>query len=177
MRVDPRTGWTFYKPARRNLSPSSPSSSSAKWDSNHWTRRSWNSWHSSRSDHSWIFLRQDQFWLTGRNFPTTDRVCRQNTHWHDTFVHVQRITERSAQVQSLITRGSSRLPWCVKSSLSSHRHVAHVAALATEHVHTISFTYITCLPTIFSLTVLSNLDPEWIGPWSPARDTAEWRIQ
>ena len=46
------------------------------------------------------------------------------------------------------TRGSSRLCWCVKSSLSSWRHVSHVAALATEHLYTISLTYITCLPTI-----------------------------
>ena len=51
-----------------------------------------------------FFLRKDQFRLTGRNFPTTDGVWRQNTHSHDTFVHVQRITERSAQVQSLTTR-------------------------------------------------------------------------
>ena len=50
--VDPRTGWRFYKPARGNLSPSSPSSSSTNWESNHWTTRSWNSWHSSRSDNS-----------------------------------------------------------------------------------------------------------------------------
>ena len=39
-----------------------------------------------------------------KSFPTTDGVCRQNTDSHDKFVHVQRITERSAQVQSLITR-------------------------------------------------------------------------
>ena len=50
--VGPRTGWRFYKPARGNLSPSSRSSSSTNRDSNTWTTRSWNSWHSSRSDHS-----------------------------------------------------------------------------------------------------------------------------
>ena len=38
------------------------------------------------------------------------------------------------------TRGSSRLPWCVKSSVSSQLHVSHVAALATEHFYTISLT-------------------------------------
>ena len=38
------------------------------------------------------------------NFPTTDGGCRQNTHSHDTDVHVQLITERSAQEQSLTTR-------------------------------------------------------------------------
>ena len=46
----------FYTPARRNLSPSSPSSSSTNRERNNWTTRSWNSWHSSRSDltdHSW----------------------------------------------------------------------------------------------------------------------------
>ena len=55
------------------------------------------------------------------------------------------------------TRGSSRLTWCVKSSLSSQRHVSHVAAVATEHLHTISLTNITCPPTIFSLADLSRV--------------------
>ena len=41
--VDPRTGWRFYKAARRNLSLSSPSSSFTNWDSNHSTTRSGNS--------------------------------------------------------------------------------------------------------------------------------------
>ena len=41
--VDPRTGWRFFEPARRSLSLSSPAFSSMDC---------WNSWHSSRSDHS-----------------------------------------------------------------------------------------------------------------------------
>ena len=41
----------------------------------------------------------------------------------------------------------------VKSSLSSQRRVSYVAALVTEHFHTIS---LTCLLTIFSLSVLQN---------------------
>ena len=40
------------KPARGNLSPSSPSSSFSNWEINHWTTRSWNSRHSWWSDHS-----------------------------------------------------------------------------------------------------------------------------
>ena len=59
--------------------------------------------------------------------------------------------------------GSSLLPWCVTSNLSSQRHVSYVAALATELFYTISLTNITCLPTIFSLTVLFYLGPFWIG--------------
>ena len=50
--VDPRTDWRFYNIARGNLSLSSPSSSSTNWERNNWTTRSWNSWQSSRSDHS-----------------------------------------------------------------------------------------------------------------------------
>ena len=98
------------------------------------------------------------------NFPTTDGRCRQNTHSHDTFVHVLLITAGTAQIfHSRNTRGSSRLPWCVKSSLSFQRHVSHVAALATEHFHTISLTYITCPPTIFCLSpVLSRPILDWI---------------
>ena len=42
-----------------------------------------------------------------------------------------------------------------EKSLSSQRHVSYVAALVTEHLYTISLTYLTYLPTIFSLTVLS----------------------
>ena len=45
--VDPRTGWMFYKESQGDLSPSS---SSTNWDRNNWTTRSWNSWHSLRSD-------------------------------------------------------------------------------------------------------------------------------
>ena len=104
------------------------------------------------------------------NFLTTDGGCRQNTLSHDTFVHVQLITARTAQIfHSRNTRGSSRLPWCAKSSLSSQRRVSHVASLATEHFYTISLTFLNCLPTFFSLTVLSFR----IGPRNPARFTAE----
>ena len=70
------------------------------------------------------------------------------------------------------TRDSSRLLWCVKSSLSSQRHVSHVAACVTEHFYTISLTHLTYLPTFFYLTVLSL----GIGSRNPARFMAEWRI-
>ena len=50
------------------------------------------------------------------------------------------------------TRGSSRLPWCVKSSLSSQLHVSHVAALATEHFYTIFLTNIFFRPSSLSMT-------------------------
>ena len=115
---------------------------------------------------------QTSFGWPGDQFPTTDGWCRQNTHSHDTFVHVQRITERIAQVQSLITR--TRVTQVVRhgvfeSSLSSQRHVSCVAVLATEHFYTIS---LACLPTTFSLTVLSFR----IGSRNPARFTAKWRI-
>ena len=80
---------------------------------------------------------------------TTTEKCRQNTHSHDTFVHVQLITESSAQVQSLTTRtrvaqGPTRLriAHCgvSKKISSSQRHVSDVAAVVTEHFYTISFT-------------------------------------
>ena len=176
--VDPRTGWRFYKPAQGNLLPSSPSSSSTNWESNHWTTRSWNFWPSSRSDH--FFSDRTSFGWPGDKLPDNRRgVVRQNTHSHDTFVHAQLIKERSARVQSLTHATRVAQVVCLgvsKSSLSSQRYVSHVAALATEHLHTISLTNITCLPTIFSLTDLSYLGPFWIGVWNPARPTAEWRI-
>ena len=86
------------------------------------------------------------------DFPINDGVCRQNTS-HDTFVHVQLITERSAQVHHADTRtrvaqGPTRLriAHCgvSKKILSSQRHFSYVAALVTEHFYTISFTYLSC---------------------------------
>ena len=101
----PRTGWTFYKPARGNLSPSSPSSSSTNWENNHWTTGSY----SSRSDHSWIFFSiKDQFRLAGRYIspqPTggVDRTPTRTTHWctyswsqrapHWCFTHATRVAQ------------------------------------------------------------------------------------
>ena len=58
-----------------------------------------------KQKYSWFSL------ISGRappcNLTRTNKdnlFCGQNTHSHNTFVHVQRITERSAQVQSLTTR-------------------------------------------------------------------------
>ena len=67
--VDPRTSWRIFKPDRWNLSLSSPSSSSTTWESNHR-----NSWHSSRSDHSWNFVsdRTSFGWL-GAKLPDNRR--------------------------------------------------------------------------------------------------------
>ena len=49
--------------------------------------------------------------------------CRQNTLSHDTFVHLQRITERTAQMlQSRITRGS-RIAHCGVSKIICHPSV------------------------------------------------------
>ena len=49
-RVDPQTRWRFFWESQGDLSPSF---SSTNWDRNNWTTRSWNCWHSSRSDNSW----------------------------------------------------------------------------------------------------------------------------
>ena len=49
-RVDPRTGWQFHN--SESQGDLSPSSSSSNWDRNKWTTRSWNPWHSSRSENS-----------------------------------------------------------------------------------------------------------------------------
>ena len=44
-----RTGWRFFVESQGDLSPLS---SSTNWHRSSWTTRSWNSWHSSRSDNS-----------------------------------------------------------------------------------------------------------------------------
>ena len=77
---------------------------------------------------------------------------RQNTHSHDTFLHVQLITARTAQMFHSPREHAWLKSFALvcQSSLSSQRHVSHVAAFAMEHFYTISLTYITCLPTILS---------------------------
>ena len=65
------------------------------------------------------------------NQPTTDGECTYSASQNA--MHKYSHSPRN-------TRGSSRLPWCVKSSLLSQRHVSPVAALATEHFYTISLT-------------------------------------
>ena len=121
--VDPRTGWRFCKTARGNLSPSSPSFSSTNWERNNWTTRSWNSWHSSRSDHSWDLF----FFQIG---PVSVEGCRQTHLSHDMFAHVQIVRTDHSQSHSLITRTRVAQVVCLGSS-KVVRHVSHVAALAT----------------------------------------------
>ena len=57
------------------------------------------------------------------NFPTTDGECRQNTHSHDTFVHVQRITERTAQMFHSRNPRGSRIAHCSVSETICHPSV------------------------------------------------------
>ena len=87
-------------------------------------------------------------WNMKTGHPLARHICARTVDHsaHRTDVSLTTRT-RVAQGQ----HGSSRLPWCVKRSLSSQRHVSHVAALATEHLNAISLTNITCLPTVFLL--------------------------
>ena len=81
-------------------------------------------------------------------------MCRQNTLLHETCVYVQRVTERTAQMFSLTQHAWLKIAHCSasKSCLSSQRHVSSVAALATEHIHTISLTNVTFRPFSPSLS-------------------------
>ena len=49
--IEEQAGASIKQP-QGSVSLSSPSSSSTNWERNKWTIKSWNSWHSSRSDHS-----------------------------------------------------------------------------------------------------------------------------
>ena len=76
------------------------------------------------------------------------------------------------------TRGSSRLPWCVKSSLSSQRHVSYVAALVTEHFYTTSLTYLTPVrPPSPSLSCPSELDQETLRDSRQTVSAVRRRVQ
>ena len=103
------------------------------------------------------------------NFPTTDGVFRQNTYSHDTFVHVQRITERIAQVQSLITR--TRVAQVVCLGVSTVVCHPSVISHMWPHLSQSISSRPVFRPPSPSLSCPSELDQE-----NPARFTAEWRI-
>ena len=98
------------------------------------------------------------------------RNCRQST-----FVHVQLIAVHKYS-QSL-TRKREAQAAClgVKSSLSSQRHVSHVAAFTAEHSYTISLTYITCFPIIFSGKTHGGVAPQVFDPKVTRSDDFEPR--
>ena len=89
--VDPRTGWRFFKPAPGNLSLSSTATISRQEVGilgilHGLTIRDF--FLSGRTSFGW----------PGDKLPDNQRVCRQNTHSHDTFVHVQVIRTLPAQM-------------------------------------------------------------------------------
>ena len=134
------------------------------------------------SEHSWKKKLSDRtiFGWPGEKLPDNRRERgRQNTHSHDTCVHAQVIRTLSAQMFhsprehawfKANTAQGLRIG-VLKNSLSPSVMSHLLCHLLTEHFYTISLTYLTCLPTFFSLTVLS-----WgTGSRNPARFTAEWR--
>ena len=155
--VDPRTGWRFYKQHQGNLSLSSPSSSSTNWDRNTWTTRSWNSWHSSRSDNSLFFLILGPVSFDGDKLPnnrlgvvdrhTSQKTClstyRSSANSGNMHIHSPRET-RVAQERT----APDRVRWCVKitrhSSVMSHPlqhvlfHLPHLSSslsLSPPQIH------------------------------------------
>ena len=105
----------------------SPSSSSTKRDRNNWTTRSWNSWHSSRSNNSWKKSEfRDQFRLPGDKLPANRRSV-----WteHPLIQHVQMRTvcqhitlHRMITFHHANTRGS-RLQALVRFKRACHPRV------------------------------------------------------
>ena len=146
--ADENTSKRLNRISRRSLS-SDVQAASACVDSIQWICRPFGK----------VFLRVRTIFGWEINFPTPDGECRQNTHpaRHNCARTAHHRTHCASTVtHHANTRGSSRLPWwCVNSILSSQRHVSYVAALVKEPFNTISLTYFTYLPTIFSLTVLS----------------------
>ena len=158
-RIDPRTGGRFC-----NSEPQGDLSST-NWDRNKWTTRSWNSWHSSRSEISWIFLWvSDQFRLPGDKLPDNRREV-----WteHPLIQHVQmctvyhHITLHSRFTFHHVNARGSRAewlkPWCAQNSLSSTCYVSFLAAPNTDHQHMFSVTYLSNFSVVLSFT----LKPFW----------------
>ena len=116
--------------------------------------------------------RQRQRHTTTHNQPTCGLICQnpycgthcqfgQNSHSHDTFVHVQRITERSAQVQSLTTRTLVAQVVCLGVS----KVVCHPSVMSHMLPHLSQNTSARLLSLIFrpyspSLSCPSELDQE-----------------
>ena len=137
--ADENTSKRLNRISRRSLS-SDVQAASACVDSIQWTCRPFGK----------VFLRVRTSVGWEINFSTPDGECRQNTHpaRHNCARTAHHRTHCASTVtHHANTRGSSRLPWwCVKSILSSQRHVSYVAALVKEHFNTISLTYFTYLP-------------------------------
>ena len=94
-------------------------------------------------------------------FANLDSECRQNTHSHDTFVHVQLITERSAQAQSLTTRTRVAQVVCLGVS----KVVCHPSVMSHMLPHLSQNTSTRSLSPTFrrssrSLSCFSELDQE-----------------
>ena len=76
--------------------------------------------------------------------------CRQNSHSHDTFAHVQLITAHTAQIQSLITRTRVAQVVCLgvskvvcHPSVMSHM-LPHLPQNTSARSLSLSLIYITC---------------------------------
>ena len=106
------------------------------------------------------------------NFPTTDGRCRQNAHSHDTFVHVQRITERTAQMFSLTQHAwlKNCTHWCLVEGFVIHAQC--LTCCRTCHrtlLHDLSHQH--NFPSDHLLShCLSYLCPFRIGLWNTLRD-------
>ena len=117
LRVDPKTGWSFYKGSRINLQTTSSgsqanlqtaSSSSSTWDQTHWKTSNWNSEHSSSPDDWWFFLRvwtvsvawrKTSSQPTGRVNSTPTNTARTELHSMITFHHVNTRGSRAAKLR------------------------------------------------------------------------------
>ena len=95
-------------------------------------------------------------WNMWTGHPLARHICARTVDHsaHRTDVSLTTRT-RVAQGQ----HGSSRLPWCVKSSLSSQRNVSFVASHVTEHFYTMSHLSSDHRPSP-SLSCPSELDQE-----------------
>ena len=100
-----------------------------------------------------VTVSSDRVFMLFKVFLSLFRRCTQNTHSHDTFVHVQRITERTAQVfQKRNTRGS---------------RIAHCSVSKTTCLPSVMSHMLPHLPQNTSTRSLSPTSPVF-RPYSPS---------
>ena len=147
----------------------SPSSSSTKLDRNNWTTKSWNSWHSSRSENSWNFL-----WVSDKIRLLGDRPLdnRRGEVWTEHPLK-QHVHMRTVCHHSVAQRPNG-------SSLGVPKIVCHPRVMSRSLPH-LTPTTSTCSlsPTSPIFTVVLSITLKLVVSRSIhtlRRFTAEWRI-
>ena len=116
------------------------------------------------------------------NFPTTDGVCTQNTHSHNTFVHVQVIRTLPAQMchsprEHAWLEGQHGSGWRIVVSPQRFRHPSVMSRMLPDLSLNTSTQSLSHLPHLSSHLLFLHYPVLWNCTKKPCEIlTAEWRL-